>query len=968
MTMFKLRPEHTTAFRKQAYRRSLARSFQGSGLSADAEDTSTEDLLVRDPKGCQTRFTFDSQGFISGTVSPSGRAWKLENDSKGRMVGSTNPAGLHSKLERNPQGQVTQVSQGGRSLMNLEYNPKGLLTQVAYPDRTARSLSYDPAGRITAMGDRRGTIEGFEYDSNGLLTGIIDGNGNRTQFQYGGWDRPERTFYADGSSESYRYNPAGLVERISTASNLFAEIEYNPQNRPVKLTYGDGEEVTFVYNENGLIVQAKNPEIETEYKYDEQNRVVLEKQGEHVVQYFHDEAGSLVGMTYPTGERVEFDYDEDLRLAAVKDWNGGLHRFSYGSEDGSLQVLLPGGLRKLIQTEATGLPSSVVVTRGAGGGSELFSFQFEYDTENRVGRFSDSQFGRRYFIYDSESQLVEVRSEKPERSESFSYDAAGNRTRANGAGGVFNTLNQLTRQGSAQCRYDARGNLVRLSASEGEWNYHYNGRNFLVRAEGPGGQSITFGYDAFGRRLWKRSGETEVKYVWAGEQLLREVTQIGLRTSVRDYLYSPGNCAPLATRLDGRVYSYHTDHLGTPRRLTDEKGVVIWSADYTAFGEAQVQLETVPNALRFPGQYFDSETGLHYNRFRYYSPTLGRYLSRDPVGVLSGTNLYRYANNDPINGFDAQGLSWWGTALSIAGAIVAGVVVAAVVVALAPAALAAGVVTAAAVILGGAAAGAVGFGLNEGFTNGWCFTCILKEMARGALIGALAALPFVFLPAAAGVGLYMLAGGASGAIGYIADWLTNPDAVWSWGGFAMAVGLGAVTAGLFRYLEPIIAARWGGGVASNTAATADEYGVAFFGENNLRYYNSESATLGREGKSFFFMPAEDAGIVKTPGDAARYTGRAPSAEKAYLEGGDIYGIKFPTKGMEVRQPTALDADGWPHFLEGGHTAVRLGEGPNAGYLINPTREFVVPGGSPMPSGSQLFKLGPGGEWIPMKQF
>ena len=148
----------------------------------------------------------------------------------------------------------------------------------------------------------------------------------------------------------------------------------------------------------------------------------------------------------------------------------------------------------------------------------------------------------------------------------------------------------------------------------------------------------------------------------------------------------------------------------------------------------------------------------------------------------------------------------------------------------------------------------------------------------------------------------------------------------------------------------------------------NDYGVAFFGEDNLAYYTRENATIGREGKSFFLMPLEDSAIVKNASDAARYTGRAPSAEKAYLEGGDVFGLSFPTKGMKTTKPTAADAGGWPHFLEGGHTAVKTGDGSNAGYLVNPTREFVTPGGKAVPEGSTLFKLGSDGEWMAIRKF
>ncbi len=144
-------------------------------------------------------------------------------------------------------------------------------------------------------------------------------------------------------------------------------------------------------------------------------------------------------------------------------------------------------------------------------------------------------------------------------------------------------------------------------------------------------------------------------------------------------------------------------------------------------------------------------------------------------------------------------------------------------------------------------------------------------------------------------------------------------------------------------------------------------GVAFFGESNLRYYTGDNVTLGGVGRPFFFMSAEDATMVGSGATAARYTGMAPSALQAYVSGGKTYGISFPTQELSIRLPTALDAGGWPHFLEGGRTAVRLAD-PNGGFLINPTSEFITPGGTSMPSGAVLFKLGPDGSWIRIRRF
>jgi hypothetical protein len=158
------------------------------------------------------------------------------------------------------------------------------------------------------------------------------------------------------------------------------------------------------------------------------------------------------------------------------------------------------------------------------------------------------------------------------------------------------------------------------------------------------------------------------------------------------------------------------------------------------------------------------------------------------------------------------------------------------------------------------------------------------------------------------------------------------------------------------------------------ASQPSEYGVAFFGNSNLNYYTGSTATLGRGGSSFFFMPIEDSGVIANAADASRFTGRAPSADLAYVDvanktagDGVIYGISFPLEGKTTHVPTAADAGGWPHFLEGGHTAVRI-EGDKGGFLVNPTREFVLPGGDPVPRGSMLFQLGENGSWMPLKMF
>uniref|UniRef100_UPI001B7FE24F RHS repeat domain-containing protein n=1 Tax=Chitinilyticum litopenaei TaxID=1121276 RepID=UPI001B7FE24F len=111
-----------------------------------------------------------------------------------------------------------------------------------------------------------------------------------------------------------------------------------------------------------------------------------------------------------------------------------------------------------------------------------------------------------------------------------------------------------------------------------------------------------------------------------------------------------------------QLYYYHTDHLGTPQELLDAEGNLAWSADYKAWGEAKAAISDaakragISNPLRFQGQYFDHETGLHYNRHRYYDPQIGRFISKDPISLMGGLNIFAYAPN-PVHWVDPQGLA-----------------------------------------------------------------------------------------------------------------------------------------------------------------------------------------------------------------------------------------------------------------------------------------------------------------------
>ncbi|WP_313005673.1 RHS repeat-associated core domain-containing protein, partial [Pseudomonas sp.] len=271
---------------------------------------------------------------------------------------------------------------------------------------------------------------------------------------------------------------------------------------------------------------------------------------------------------------------------------------------------------------------------------------------------------QRTYGYDALDRLIRVSHSRDELPESFAHDPAGNLLTQDRPGPAQIKGNRLLRQGDRHYDYDAFGNLIRERRGHGQTlvtEYRYDCQHRLISLTRPDGQTASYQYDAFGRRIRKTVDGTVTEFFWQGEHLIAESSA----TQYRSFVYEPGTFRPLAM-LDGKgpkkacPFYYQLDHLGTPQELTDYSGEIVWSAQYDAYGKvAAVTLageDYLDQPLRFQGQYFDVESGLHYNRHRYYDPRLGRYLTPDPVKLAGGLNQYQYVPN-PTGWVDPLGLT-----------------------------------------------------------------------------------------------------------------------------------------------------------------------------------------------------------------------------------------------------------------------------------------------------------------------
>ncbi|CAB5617079.1 Cell wall-associated polypeptide CWBP200 [Pseudomonas putida] len=420
------------------------------------------------------------------------------------------------------------------------------------------------------------------------------------------------------------------------------------------------------------------------YRYDLLGRLTQELSPSGALDYEYDALSNLTTLTLPDGRKLNHLYygsghlhQLNLDGQVISDMErDDLHRevyrtqgkltscFGYdamGRKAWQFASTLPAD--KLSQVHNTGVNTSLLVEHAY----NPIHRRYQYDPAGELVRTLDKLRGEIKYEYEANGQLRSRDTGSLVGSEEFRYDAAANRLDFNARQFAKVKDNRIKQWRDQEYRYDPWGNLIEKRSGHSKLQtFAYDCENRLVRAEtlvnGKLESRGEYRYDSLGRRVAKQAeinGQVEQKrFLWQGLRMLREETP---GQSIL-YVYEPGSYAPLA-RVDQtegeeqKLYYFHTDQIGTPLELTDSDGKIVWQATYRSWGSVeQVAVSEVDQSLRFQGQYFDSETGLHYNTYRYYAPDVGRFMSPDPIGLRGGFNLFRY-NLNPIMWIDPAGLA-----------------------------------------------------------------------------------------------------------------------------------------------------------------------------------------------------------------------------------------------------------------------------------------------------------------------
>jgi len=753
----------------------LRRERLGAGLAAHltdqgyraVHDPATGTVRATDPLGHTTRYEPDHQGFVGAIESPLGRRWQLDNDPKGRLTGLTDPAGIRLAIDYDERGRPATLARQGGPNFRLAYDGADNLTEAHWPDGTRETFDYRDYRLLAACTDRAGARQGYDYDAAGRLHAATDANGGVTRFLYGPWDRPDATLYPDGRWEDYTWQPSptdpgqAQLAALGDAAGSYARLRY-ADGRLVAIAWRDGEQVSFRHDAAGHVLEAGVGDRLVRFTYDAAGRVLTEATDGVRILYRYDPAGNLIGIKGPTGA-MGYAWNADLELAAIRAWDGSTAELNYSPDGRTCETRLSERLTSRTVRTGGGRLGEVEVLAA---GQRLYGARYAYDGEDRLAGVAQTDAPTLRYGYDAAGRLANV-TRADGTTASYAYDPAGYRLRADQTQASYDAAGKVLVSGSERLVYDDRGRVIERTAGGLRWQYRWSDRGLLVAARSSAGVTVDYDYDAFARRTGKRVTDAQgqviqTHFLWAGEQLIAELRQGPTGISRRDYLWYPGSHSLFALRIDGAIYYAHNDHLGATRRLTDPWGGTVWAAEIDPWGTAQLSLGHVEQPWRLPGQYHDPETGLHYNRFRYYVPSLGRYLSPDPLGLLAGFDPYAYAGNDPINAADPLGLWTWAGVAKVAVSVVAAVAVGAAVLALAPA------ITPLALIAAGAAAVAVGLGMNALLNQDlFSLPCIAKAAAPWPLAKAL---PYVSLSTS------IAAAAAELFADKVTDWRAKPSA------------------------------------------------------------------------------------------------------------------------------------------------------------------------------------------------
>jgi RHS repeat-associated protein len=671
----------------------LTETDAGGGITRYDHNQLNQLTRLEDAEGAVWEWEYDDRGNLLRTRSPRGAEWKYISDERGMVTTITQPNGRVLRATYSQDLRTQTLSDDYGIIVSHEYNLFGYMTSVTDGAGQTQLFSYDSAGHLLGIENPDGGVQRWRYDAEGNPIHYTSQNGTEMSLEYDGWalvtarvypgDRRVRYIYDsegelievinqngehhtftadslgrcvaqrffDGRVETYEYNTRGDIVAIRDAAGQRMILSYDANSNLIQKHYPDGTECILAYDAVGRITSAQFTGTSIAYEYDGHSNVLKEWQNGRLLEYEYDIMDNRTRLQVDGSRERTSVYDSRDRLVALQDFGGTQHEFEYDVLDRMIVLRMPGGLQKRRSYGVWNRTSTEDLV--AQDGSSIVRRRYEQDAEGKLVGIDDSLRGSTSYQYTAINQIQQVQV-NGRVTEQYQYDPNGNLISAPDYPNIhYSPGNRLVEAENIRYDYDPNANISARHENGKTTYYRYDADGQLREVMLPSGAAIHYKYDALGRRVSKSHDEVETCFIWDDESLLEEAVDGQVSA---EYLFEPETFFPLAQTMEGQLYLCNANELGTPTELLDPTGALVWSPTYRAFGTIINDRGKVESPFRFAGQYWDLDTGLHYNWFRYYVPEFGRYTSFDPMGLDAGLNSYQYTLN-PINWIDPFGLS-----------------------------------------------------------------------------------------------------------------------------------------------------------------------------------------------------------------------------------------------------------------------------------------------------------------------
>jgi RHS repeat-associated protein len=685
------------------------------------------------PDGAMVRTQYNQHDQPAVATDANGHQWEWRYDERGELVERTDPTGASTTYRYNEQGQLVEAVNALGHSTHLRYDQYDNIAHIVRLNGAIYSRLYDQLGRLLELTDAAGNKQRRQYDRAGQLVSLQEPSGRQLFLTYDGeanvvrakdgeqevefdytiinrlarrrqagqevrfaYDREARLIGVtnernqqyrfvldavgrvlveesfDGLVRRYERDAEGQVIKVLRPENRSTSYTYNEVRKLTAVAYSDGTREEYAYDAVGALLEARNDEATIYLTRDPLGRVIREMRGSYSIDQAYDRSGQRTSLSSSLGATLQVAYDAlgGVASMAAGPWQADFLRDAQGLE---IQRRLS-GLQTSWQRDATGRPIEQQVLARNGDGRQR---QYSWRGADRLTEITDSLTGYTHFDYNAFGCLTASRYADgttdlrlPDLVGNL-FRAASQQDRAYGPGG------RLLGADGTTYHYDAEGNLLKKRTAAGQvWQYQWSGAGRLQAVIRPDGYAVYFTYDALGRRLSKQYRGRTTHWLWDGDKPLHEWTTLELdgradnAADVITWLFEENTFAPLAKLAGKQAYNIVADHLGTPLEMYDSTGQKRWLAQLDGYGAVRQGRGAAQDCpFRQQGQYEDVETGLYYNRFRYYDPAIGLYISQDPAKLQGGAKLYSYVDNpnaqiDPYGLFPGPGffsdLKWSG--------------------------------------------------------------------------------------------------------------------------------------------------------------------------------------------------------------------------------------------------------------------------------------------------------------------